>query len=322
MISIPLFGDAPDDLDALASIAAGQPARTVDEWLAARRRGVGGSDSPVVLGASPWKAALTLWGEKTGRLAEPVLDSDAVEMGKILEPAILERYRQKTGRPARHWPSTLIVKHPDVEFLFATPDGLTYDSARGVGLVQLKSTGEFSGKEWDDGPPLWVEVQVQHELAATRATWASIVVLIGGRRLKWFDVVPNERFVDVMLEREAEFWRHVVEDRQPEVSEHDAAVGGKELGRTLAALYGDDDGDSVALPVEAVEVDRRLREIKAEQKKLETEREALETRLKGWIGPASVGVLPNGRGYSWKSFERAGYVVEPTSGRTLRALGK
>jgi len=322
MISLPLVGDHPDDLDALYSIAASQPQVSVDEWRAARRRGLGGSDAPVVLGLSPWKAALTLWGEKTGRLAEPVLDSDAVEMGKVLEPAILERYRQKTGRAARPWPATLIVQHAEVEFLRATPDGLTFDNDLGLGLVQLKSTGEFTGKEWDDGPPVHVEAQVQHELAATGARWGSIVVLIGGRRLKWFDVKPNDEFVGIMLEREAEFWRHVVEDRQPEVSEHDALVGGKDLGRTLAALYGRDMGDSVALPDEAVEVDRRLREIKAEQKQLETEREALETRLKGWIGSASVGVLPNGRSYSWKSFERAGYVVEPTSGRMLRELGK
>lgn len=324
MISQQLVGDSLADLDALASLAKSQPVASVDEWLAERRNGLGGSDAPVVLGLSPWKTPITLWGEKAGKLAEPVLDSDAVAMGKILEPAVLERYRQLSGRPAIHWPSTLIVAHPDVSFLRATPDGLTFDPERGVGLVQIKTTGEFSGGEWDDGPPVHVAAQVQHELAATRASWASVVVLIGGRRLRFFDVVPNDEFVGIMLEREDDFWQNVVEDRQPAVSAHDAVIGGKQLGRTLAALFGDDNGDSVELPFEAVEVDRRLRELKAIAKELEREREALETLLKGWIGSASVGVLPDGvgRAYSWKRFDRAGYVVEPTSGRMLRAIGK
>lgn len=325
MIHCKVYGNNQNDLTNLANWAEAQPAPDEAGWLVERGGGVGGSDAPVVVGASPWKSALTLWGEKTGRLPSPVLDSDAVEMGKVLEPVALERYTKKSGRPSRRWPSTLIVQHanPDLSFMRCTPDGLTYDNERGVGLVQVKTTGEYSRDEWEHGPPLHVEIQVQHEMETTGASWATIVVLIGGRSVKWFDVTPNAAFVPVLIRQEFEFWRHVVDGDQPPVTYHDAEVGGRELGKTLAALYGVDSGDSVLLDdAEAIKWDERLRAIKAEQKKLEAERDALEALLKDAIGGATVGLLPNGRGYSWKSWAKAGYTVGPTSGRTLRAIGK
>ena len=319
-------GETPDDLDALASFAQGfadGKALTREQWLEERGRGIGGSDAPVVLGLSPWKTRLELWGEKSGTIPAPVLDSDAVEMGHELEPIALRRYAKKSGRPAVAWPSTLIVQHADPAFPWAlcTPDGLTFDRDRGLGLVQVKTTGEYNRDDWEEGVPLHVEAQVQHEMEVTGATWATVVVLIGGRSIKWFDLVPLPGFVAVMLEREADFWSHVVERRQPVVTAHDAAVGQKELGRTLAKLHGDDNGDTVLLGSEAVAWDERLRAIKEEQKELQAERETLEALIVSRIGPATVGVLPNGRAYSWKSWTRNGYTVGPTSGRTLRQVG-
>ena len=41
-----------------------------EEWLQARRRGIGGSDAAAVLGLSPWKSNVRLWEEKTGLLGE------------------------------------------------------------------------------------------------------------------------------------------------------------------------------------------------------------------------------------------------------------
>jgi putative phage-type endonuclease len=322
MIEIEINGDAPEAIDELLILALESPQQSEDEWRAERRQGLGGSDAPVVLGLSPWKQPFTLWGEKIGRLEEPVLDSDAVEMGKILEPAILRRYQQKTGRTARAWPGTLIVQNSGVDWLRATPDGLTYDDDKGVGLVQLKSTGEYWRGEWDEGPPLHIQAQVQHEMAATCATWASIVVLIGGRTLKWFDVERHEAFIASMLDQEAAFWQMVVHQRQPAISNEEAMSGGKSLGRALAKLYGADDGDSIALPDEAMELDQRLREIKRQAKQLDEEQAAIENRIKDMIGQNSIGVLPNGRGYSWKQSTRAGYTVEPTTIRTLKAIGK
>jgi predicted phage-related endonuclease len=41
-----------------------------EEWLAARRLGIGGSDIGALLGASPWSTPLDVWADKTGQ-AEP-----------------------------------------------------------------------------------------------------------------------------------------------------------------------------------------------------------------------------------------------------------
>lgn len=300
---------------------------TVEQWLAERNSAIGGSDAPVVVGVSPWKSRQQLWGEKAGLLEPEKLDSDAVEMGKELEPVVLSRYAKKSGRPAIAWPSTIVASGAGhvPRFMRCTPDGLTWDPERGLGLVQIKTTGEFSRGEWDDGPPLHVEVQTQHEMFVTSARWAAIVVLIGGRTIKWWDVTPNASFVEALVDDERQFWQHVTERVCPVVTVADAAADASRdgaLGKTLAKLYGDGDASSVMLEPEAIAWDERLREIKAQQKALEAERDALEALLKDRIGSASVGVLPNGRAYSWLSWSRSGYTVGPSSGRTLRQVGK
>ena len=38
-----------------------------DEWLDARRNGIGGSDVAAVLGANPWRTPLEVWLSKTGQ---------------------------------------------------------------------------------------------------------------------------------------------------------------------------------------------------------------------------------------------------------------
>ena len=37
-----------------------------EDWTAARRESIGGSDAAAVLGLNPWKGPFALWAEKTG----------------------------------------------------------------------------------------------------------------------------------------------------------------------------------------------------------------------------------------------------------------
>ena len=40
------------------------------QWLQARRRGIGGSDAPALMGASPWATPLSVYADKMGFLPE------------------------------------------------------------------------------------------------------------------------------------------------------------------------------------------------------------------------------------------------------------
>ena len=56
-----------------------------EAWLDIRQRGIGSSDAAVAVGLSPYKSALSLWLEKTGRKQPEDLSSkEAVLWGTVL----------------------------------------------------------------------------------------------------------------------------------------------------------------------------------------------------------------------------------------------
>lgn len=60
-----------------------------DEWLKIHQVGIGSSDAAAAIGLSPYKCALSLWLEKTGRKApEDLSQKEPVLWGTILEPGL------------------------------------------------------------------------------------------------------------------------------------------------------------------------------------------------------------------------------------------
>ena len=63
-------------------IIAKTTAINYDQWLGARRKGVGGSDSAAVCGLSCYSSPLDVWLQKTGR--KPVTpDNEAAENSHV-----------------------------------------------------------------------------------------------------------------------------------------------------------------------------------------------------------------------------------------------
>lgn len=72
---------------------------TEQEWLAYRRRGIGGSDVAAILGISPFRTARDLYDDKLN-IALAVDDAGnwvALEMGHLLEPLVAQIFTKKTG---------------------------------------------------------------------------------------------------------------------------------------------------------------------------------------------------------------------------------
>jgi len=289
-----------------------------ERWLAERRTGIGGSDAAAVLGVNPWKSALEVWAEKVGLMDPPDLsENEAVEFGTKLEGVVLETLAERTGRHIERWPQTRIVRHPEKSWLLCTPDAFEHDPDKGRGIVQAKTTSAYRLRDWQgDEPPLHYQVQIQHEMAATGCEWGTLCCLVGGQRFLWFDVRRNDRFVEAMLKREAHFWR-LVETQTP--PEPDGSPG---ADKVLGKLYADESGESVTLPPEALEWDTELAEIRKQLSALQERKRALEQKLKAAIGHASVGVLPDGTIWTYKTVHRREHVVKATTYRQLRRVTK
>lgn len=287
---------------------------TREEWLEQRRSGLGASDVAVALGVSPYRSQWQLWAEKTG-IAEPedLSGNAAVQIGVALEGLVLDLYSRQSGRVVERWPQYEIVRDVTRPWLFCTPDA-TQDYECG-GLVEIKTAGNFAAAEWDEGPPLHYECQLQTQLAVTGYTSGTIAVLFtGSRELRWYDRERDDRFIAAMLPRLEEFWQLVEKRIPPPVD------GSMATANALARLYPQDYGETVQLPAAADEWIEALEQAKRDIKDAEERKLAAENLLKAAIGEASAGWTPSGVGYSWKTQQRVAYTVDAGSMRVLRRI--
>lgn len=281
-------------------------------WLAERRTGLGSSDAPIIAGVSSWKSPFQLWGEKVGLPTEE-LDGEWLEWGIRLEPVIAEKYAEETGRRLVDPEPFTVLRHPERPWCLATIDRYVADAGQPLGVLELKTAASWKADEWADEPPVAYQVQLQHQLAVTGASWGSLAVLIGGQRFRWCDLPRNDRFIAILLEREAAFWRRVETGDPPPV---DGREGTREL---LQALYPESTpGQVVALPGAALAWDQQRLEAHAQVQHWTERKTEAENLLKQAIGPAERGIAPNGVTYVWATTTRKAYSVAATTVRTLR----
>lgn len=282
------------------------------DWLIGRRRVIGASDTAGILGLGyADQSPLTVWESKVRPVARGDFDK-RLSIGKLIEPALRSIFTSETGLECHAPGDTAIFVSAVLPWLGATLDGVCYDDDRGNCPCELKNVSAFNRDEWADEPPLKYLIQVQHQLAVTGACRGYLLGLIGGNEPIVRVVERNDRFIDAMVSQLAKFWQCVESQTLPEIDGNEAS------GEVLARLYPSDSGDTVCLPTEADELDRRLVAAKAIIKEAEAEKTACENQLKALIGEASIGLLPSGGSYSWKLQERKGYVVQPASFRVMR----
>jgi putative phage-type endonuclease len=269
-----------------------------------------------VLGLSHWKSPFALWSEKVGLVDPGDEQTEWQEWGQILEEPIARKYTRETGRELHNYGQFFVFEHPQIAHMFCTIDrGIHGSETRTAqGILSIKTAAGWKAGEWEEEPPLMYQVQLQHELAVTGMEWGSFAVLIGGQKFRWCDVERHDRFISYLIEKEAEFWDRVIRGIPPSV---DASDSSREV---LSRLYPRDTGETIELPPEAIAWDEQLQFAKAEIKAAEHRKQDAENKLKAAIGNATIGLLPGGGGYTWKASERKGYVVEPTTVRTLRRI--
>jgi putative phage-type endonuclease len=286
---------------------------TEKDWLVARRSAIGASEAPIILGVSPFKRPMELFAEKL-EVVERDAETDGMRWGKILEGPLAEHYAAETRRRLRDPGRYTLRRSRAVPWMVATLDREIVEAgAEPVPApLEIKTTA-FRAEDWTDEPPVDVLVQVQHQLAVTGWAWASVAVLIAGRTFRWYDVPRHEPFITKLIEAELVFLAHLRTKTLPRV---DGTAGTK---AALRALYPQETpGLVVNLPGEAMEWDaQRLRAI-AEAKLCEEIKDEAENKLRAALGEAEMGVLPDGTTYTFKATERKGYVVQPTTVRTLR----
>lgn len=274
-----------------------------EDWLKMRTLGLGGSDAAAVCGLNPYRGPYSVWAEKTGRHTD-VVDSEAVKWGALLEPVILNEWADQSGMHPQTEPHML--RSREYPWMQANLDAIVDDTI----IVEIKTAGARMVDSWTEEPPIYYWVQGLHYAAVTGRHTCIFVCLLAGQQLVVHEVHYTPASLDHLVRVERDFWRHVEQDEPPAAELADVP--------TLAELRPDP-GDTVTVDEElalelahsyhvAAEAERRARQLKDES----------ADRLKLLIGEHETAVTPSGFAVaSWKTIERKGFTVAPSSHRKL-----
>lgn len=242
-------------------------------------RYIGSSDAPPILGVPSYgTTALDVWERMVG-LAPTERDVNApMRWGTKLEPLILEEYATRHGvtldRRRRRF---YLPGHPYI--------GCTVDARAGGTIIEAKSSPWADYGEPGDGPeglPLYVRVQVQHQMMVTGLELAIVPVLIRGYDYREFEVPRDPQFIadlrDELIEWHAEY---VVKRVPPPVDDPEA------VQRYLKHRDPRDDGSSILAPASLSPVFRRWAEAKRDEDDAKHRLVALGNILRDTMGPAT-----------------------------------
>lgn len=288
---------------------------TREEWLELRRGGIGGSDAAAIIGVSRWASPNDVWEDKLG--IAPVRPVSApMEWGNRLEAVVADAVADRTGLRLRK--SHRILVHPTAPFpMFASVDRLAGDA-----VVEIKTARSDDG--WvteEEAPdvepehrvPAQYYVQGQHYAAVTGKPRVIFGVLIGGSELRVIETPADPAFAADLMAEEHAFWSGYVETAiRPPLTGLDQGL--------VARLYPHGSGEKVATPEIDAIVEELVR-LRDQQDDLTRARDAMEVRIKSYLGDASDLVSSAAR-VTWRESERKRVAWEEIAGGLRSAIGR
>ncbi|MBQ2867528.1 MAG: YqaJ viral recombinase family protein [Thermoguttaceae bacterium] len=197
------------------------------QWLAERRKGIGGSDAAAIAGLSsviqerigkngtPYKVRpfaniptpLELWLDKTGQCPRDSSENLYTLKGHAMEPLLLRMYEEKTGRTLL--PKPEILRHKEHTWMCASLDGWTEES-----VVDAKTSMklEIWGKEGSNEVPMPIYCQMQWYLMVTEKQRADVIVWLecgNYMDVRIYEIFPDRELQNALFERGQAFWQCV-----------------------------------------------------------------------------------------------------------------
>ncbi|WP_352402645.1 lambda-exonuclease family protein [Pyramidobacter sp.] len=191
-----------------------------EEWLAARTRGIGGSDAAKVFGLVPYPDATpyALWLEKTGQIPLRESESEAAHFGHVLEDIVASEFERRSeetyGAKIALRRSNYMWRHPEYPWMIANFDRAVVGNPRAG--FEAKTANTFMADEWrGDSVPDAYYVQCQHYMAVMGWDLVYIACLLGGQKFVTKPVLRSDDFIAAMIERERAFWEDNVLKNAP-----------------------------------------------------------------------------------------------------------
>ena len=263
-----------------------------EEWHDMRRGGIGGSDVAPIMGISPYRTALDVWLDKTGRSGDDAPGSEAMYWGTVNEEAIAKRFAEEHPDMQVTKVNQQLISCESAVFI-ADLDRLVVQKDGKPAVLEIKTASAFKDGEWKDGVPAYYLTQVQHYLMVTGWNKAYVAVLIGGNAYREYEVRRDEEDIAAIKAAELQFWNgFVLSNVMPEV------VGG-DLD-TLAGMHPEP-GEEYATPKDMAVTDELIRlykEASEEEKAAALRKKDAQAKLCQLIGDAK-GIVTDVAKVTW-----------------------
>ncbi len=175
-----------------------------------RLTGIGGSDAASLFNIG-YGCRRRLWYDKRG--VQPDFEretTDAMELGTFLEPYIIRKYTERTGRDTsstqemqRHQLNKRLLVHVDG---FVYDNRRPYDNQRGVLECKAVSRRVFYTMR-NEGVTEDYVLQLHHGIYVCGLTWGSFAIMNReSGELIWFDVEADKEIGAAIDAAGAEFW--------------------------------------------------------------------------------------------------------------------
>jgi putative phage-type endonuclease len=272
-----------------------------------RKKHIGSSDVSAILGMDPFKNAYEVWLEKTGKLDDKEKTGRAINIGSMLEHAIIRMAENRLGKIIRNQYRTV----KDFSVLSASTDGIVKLSgepveAKSTNITHRAPESDQWGKEGTDQVPERVIIQCTVQMMATESPICHNPVIIGGRGFVMFQIPFDKDLAAMILDRVADFWNNNVQkDIPPENS-----VPSMEIIRRVRR-------EPKTIATVADELVQRWVENREARLQLQKAEEQTAAELLAQIGTAEAGKFSGGL-ISFYEQTRKAYSVPETKYRVLR----
>lgn len=178
-------------------------------WQRWRRRGIGASDAPVIMGVSKWRDADELWHIKTGRLRLKDEPTPAMLHGLKTEPRARRAYVQWSDNRVR----PVCMEHAAYRWMRASCDGI---NRTGDIVLEIKCPLNPHTHRMANycRIPEYYLPQIQHLLVVSGALVCHYWSYLDGDGAI-VHVEPDIKYMKELFRREEEFWKYVMGDRRP-----------------------------------------------------------------------------------------------------------
>lgn len=261
-----------------------------EEWLNARRMGIGGSDAAAIVGLNQYVTPYALWADKTGRMPEQE-ENEAMRQGRDLEDYVARRFTEQTGLKVRR--RNQIIKNDSYPFALANIDRDVIGERAGL---ECKTTTSLNMKRFRNGDfPAHYYVQCMHYLAVTGYDRWYLAVLIFGTELKVFIIERDEDEINALMDAERSFWEtYVVPDVPPPVD------GLQPTDITINMLFPPEAAQTgEAIPLVFSDRLKDYMELKRQAQAIDELLKKTEQQIKTELGEATEGICA-GFKITWK----------------------